>query len=264
MTHTSQALASSVYLKYLDFLNHSKPEYTERQAAYYLRRYAWLQNMANAMPCIVFMLNYATGKYPFMAGAFKHITGFDFDATNPGVQFAISRLHPDDAQVYLDVCFKKYLEYCRQSSDEQIANSRFSVNWRWLRSDNQYVQLLQQYVVLERDVNRNPVLMLGTITDISQYKTDNRVVFSIVRYDEKEGFKTIVYSGNNTIGHIVLTEREREVLALLVQGFSSKMIASQLSISQHTVNGHRRNLLSKTECANTADLCRYAVTNGLV
>lgn len=53
-----------------------------------------------------------------------------------------------------------------------------------------------------------------------------------------------------------LTPRERELLDLLAEGQSTKMIASQLNISNRTVDHHRANLMSKTSAANVADLIR--------
>jgi two-component system, NarL family, response regulator NreC len=54
-----------------------------------------------------------------------------------------------------------------------------------------------------------------------------------------------------------LTEREREVLKLIVQGKSTKEIATQLNISPKTVSVHRSNLMTKLNVHNTLDLLRY-------
>lgn len=51
-----------------------------------------------------------------------------------------------------------------------------------------------------------------------------------------------------------LSEREIEVLQLIVQGKTSKEIANLLFISKNTVDTHRRNILSKTELRNTKEL----------
>lgn len=51
-----------------------------------------------------------------------------------------------------------------------------------------------------------------------------------------------------------LTEREVEILELLMQNKSSKDIAEQLFVSKHTVDTHRRNILEKTGKRSTAEL----------
>jgi DNA-binding NarL/FixJ family response regulator len=61
-----------------------------------------------------------------------------------------------------------------------------------------------------------------------------------------------------------LSERETEVLRLIVQEFSNGEIAEKLFISIRTVDTHRRNLLEKLQVKNTAGLVRYAMEKGLV
>jgi len=63
---------------------------------------------------------------------------------------------------------------------------------------------------------------------------------------------------------LVLTQREKEVLALLCEGYSTNDIAEQLFLSGRTVEGHRRSLLEKTDTPNAVSLVRYAVEHGLV
>ena len=61
-----------------------------------------------------------------------------------------------------------------------------------------------------------------------------------------------------------LTPREREVLALIAQGKSTKELAGELGIAWRTAGCHRERLLSKLEARNTADLTRAAIRMGLV
>ena len=62
----------------------------------------------------------------------------------------------------------------------------------------------------------------------------------------------------------ILSKREIEVLELICQGKNNKKIADALFISPQTVKGHRRNLLAKTNCNNTASLVIYAVKNNFI
>lgn len=56
-----------------------------------------------------------------------------------------------------------------------------------------------------------------------------------------------------------ITKREKEVLKLIVEGFTSAEIAKRLYISSRTVETHRSNLMSKLGLKNTAALVRYAL-----
>jgi len=61
-----------------------------------------------------------------------------------------------------------------------------------------------------------------------------------------------------------LTDRERQVLRLIVGGKSNKEIALDLGISPKTVSVHRTNLMLKLNVQNTVELIRYASNNPLV
>jgi DNA-binding NarL/FixJ family response regulator len=59
-----------------------------------------------------------------------------------------------------------------------------------------------------------------------------------------------------------LTRREKQILALVVQGYTSKVIAGKLNLSPRTVDHHRSNLLKKFNMKNSVDLVNYALRNG--
>ncbi len=60
-----------------------------------------------------------------------------------------------------------------------------------------------------------------------------------------------------------ITDREREVLKLIVNEFTNQEIADKLFVSVRTIDAHRRNLLQKTGAKNTAGLVKYALKNKL-
>lgn len=62
---------------------------------------------------------------------------------------------------------------------------------------------------------------------------------------------------------INLTKREKEVLKLIAQEFTTQEIADQLFLSKHTIESYRKNLISKLEVRNLAGLTRYAIENGI-
>jgi FixJ family two-component response regulator len=68
-------------------------------------------------------------------------------------------------------------------------------------------------------------------------------------------------SPTSTGRDVHLTPREREVLAEILCGLSSKQIARGLAISPRTVEFHRAHLLQKHGAKKTADLVRTALAN---
>jgi DNA-binding CsgD family transcriptional regulator len=61
-----------------------------------------------------------------------------------------------------------------------------------------------------------------------------------------------------------LTAREKEILHLIADGYNSYEISETLFISIHTVNNHRKNIISKLETGSLPHLIRFAVSFGLV
>ncbi|HLT72795.1 MAG TPA: response regulator transcription factor [Cyclobacteriaceae bacterium] len=56
-----------------------------------------------------------------------------------------------------------------------------------------------------------------------------------------------------------ISPREKEVLGLVAQGLSTKLVADRLGISTRTVESHRINMLKKLKAGNTAELVRKAI-----
>jgi two-component system response regulator NreC len=65
-------------------------------------------------------------------------------------------------------------------------------------------------------------------------------------------------------GYDLLTNREREVLQLIAEGYSNQRIADELVISVKTVEAHKAHIMSKLHARNRTDLIRYAIKHGLV
>ena len=60
-----------------------------------------------------------------------------------------------------------------------------------------------------------------------------------------------------------LSAREREVLQLIAEGWSTKQIASHLYVSIKTIETHRRQIMKKLDLHSIADLTKYAIREGL-
>ena len=88
-------------------------------------------------------------------------------------------------------------------------------------------------------------------------------------YYEKEITRTIMSTFKKPLSYrtnvdVELTEREKDVIRLIVRGKSTEEIAEQLFISKHTVDTHRKHILAKLEVKNVAGIIRYAFQTGLV
>ncbi len=74
--------------------------------------------------------------------------------------------------------------------------------------------------------------------------------------ESEERLNKVEHKKNAQLSIATLTEREREVMNLAVQGASNKIIASRLGISHRTVEVHKSNIMHKTGASNLIDLVR--------
>lgn len=63
---------------------------------------------------------------------------------------------------------------------------------------------------------------------------------------------------------ITISDREIEIIQLIAEGYTNQQIAEKLFLSAHTVNTHRKNIMSKLGVKNTAGIVMYAVKSDLV
>jgi DNA-binding NarL/FixJ family response regulator len=62
----------------------------------------------------------------------------------------------------------------------------------------------------------------------------------------------------------VLTDREREIIQLVVEGRLTREIADTMNISAKTIDSHRSSAMRKLKLRTTAELVRYAIRSGMI
>ena len=84
--------------------------------------------------------------------------------------------------------------------------------------------------------------------------------------NSNDEYETLYYQ--NYGGQKILSERvsnrERDVLGLLIRGYTNPEIANKLNISQHTVKTHRKNAMTKTNAKNIAQLVAICIRQGIL
>lgn len=110
--------------------------------------------------------------------------------------------------------------------------------------------------------NSTPNLMITTIKEVAAkgFYYDTNVLKFIQEGLLNPSGKKLKSSFDSTY----FTTREKEVLQLICKQLTTNQIAEKLFISPRTVEGHRNNLLLKSESKNIAGLVIYAIQNKLV
>lgn len=108
--------------------------------------------------------------------------------------------------------------------------------------------------------NAHPEEMLKTINEVAEkgfYYNEN--VLQVLSDNFSPNKKIL-----NVLSNDFISNREREVLELICLQYSTAEIANKLFLSPRTVEGHRNNLLSKTQTKNVAGLVVFAIQNKIV
>jgi DNA-binding NarL/FixJ family response regulator len=64
--------------------------------------------------------------------------------------------------------------------------------------------------------------------------------------------------------YLQLTTSEKEIIALVAGGFTTKEIAQKRSVSHHTIMTHRKNIFRKLGVTNVSELVMYAIKTGVI
>lgn len=72
------------------------------------------------------------------------------------------------------------------------------------------------------------------------------------------------FENTNSDPEKALTDREREIVQLIAEGYTTRQIAEKLYISKKTVGNHRQHIGSKLDIHDIAGLTRYAIDRGII
>ncbi|BCY28029.1 response regulator transcription factor [Flavobacterium okayamense] len=100
------------------------------------------------------------------------------------------------------------------------------------------------------------------VTHIELLSVINKVI-SGEKYYEASIYNEYLKSNKNS-SDIEFTVRELDVLKLIMEEKTTAEIAEELGISNYTVEGHRKNLLQKTNSKNVVGLIKYTLVNNLI
>ena len=157
-------------------------------------------------------------------------------------------VHPDDLEVVRRID-KKVWEFLDTLPEEEKLTYKYIYEMRVL-DRGKYVRMIYQMRILAfKDDN---FLGMGIIDLAPEQSANTSVRFQIKNCLIDEVVPFTIESATD----VLLTPREREILALAKEGMFSKEISEKLNISIHTVNRHRQNILEKLQVDNIIEAIR--------
>ncbi|WP_207532441.1 response regulator [Desertivirga arenae] len=109
--------------------------------------------------------------------------------------------------------------------------------------------------------NAGPVEMKLAISEVAKGK---EFVCSEIGMDQIRRARR-AFAGNTCVNdNLLLTNRDKEILALVAEGLTNNEIADKIFTSRRTVEGHRQSLKEKAGAKNTAQLIAFAIRQGII
>jgi DNA-binding CsgD family transcriptional regulator len=208
-----------------------------------------------------YLFNLQTHQFDLVSPEVEKVLGYAQQTFS--VDFFLGNIHPEDAPLFIAI-EKEVTRFFSEKVAERIPNYKVRYDYRVRKSDGSYTRLLQQMAVFDVDERGAPLRTLGVHTDINYLKEYGKPVLSFIGLNGYPSYTDVPYGETSQDTPINLSKREREILYCLVEGKSSEEISKQLHLSLHTIVTHRKNILSKTGCANTAALISFAIKRGLI
>lgn len=170
--------------------------------------------------------------------------------------------HPEDLYRMTELGIE-YIKFAQRLPLDTKKHYKLTNDFRMKTKTNDWVRVTKSYICLELDTLGNFWLCLNTLNFSPDTNTGSPLKSRIVNILTGQTlFFPNLHSTEATVSP--LTERELQILDLLGQGYSSKIVAHILGMSLHTVNTHRQNMLKKTQLKNSAELIKYATETGLL
>jgi len=212
-----------------------------------------------------FILNFETFNMDFVSEGTQSLLGID------SIDFTLNKfldlLNPEDLEKIHEKEAASLNFKLNEIPKEDITKYKTVYILRVKLKNGETKTLLHQAKVLNLSKDGKVFQVMSIHTDITHLNPtiDHKISFissekpSYYSLDTGDGFN-LVENNFKTI----FTKREKEVIRGLSKGNDFNEIAKLLFVSPHTINTHKRNILKKSKCKNTAELIAKCIREGVI
>ena len=207
----------------------------------------------------------------FLSHNFTRVFGYPRKLFIDGdLQFLIKHIHPDDLSAFIFFAETSTLNAIPWKEAKEKAVYEFCC--RVKHYNGKWIWINQKVIVLSVTPDRHIDMALLLFDDCTATKqaelAQHRSIIEKSRKKSKLLEMLAPISNTQTKreklsvaleDHASLTLREKEIMQLVSQGFSSKEIAAKLFISKHTVESHRKHILRKLSVRNAPQMVHQSV-----
>ncbi|WP_231463709.1 LuxR C-terminal-related transcriptional regulator [Pedobacter sp. Leaf132] len=197
------------------------------------------------------VFNWSCMQYLSISNSIKTILGYEPEIfIKKGLNFSLSIIHPVDLDRVRAV-HQSIFEYYYKTPKSQRPKLRFGYNLRVRTKNQDYIHILRQSNFISFTDDGKPVIEYINCTDITGFSFNNVICLTVHLLSPSGTFEL---SHEQEFPEIDsnLSKREKEVLELASQGYTSKQIAAKLYLCTETIKSHRKHIIAKTGVGNMA------------
>jgi PAS domain S-box-containing protein len=219
-----------------------------------------LEMVMGTSPCLSWILDIRTQTFVLVSNNLENLLGYKASTFRKnGLAFLNDLMHPDEKKVI----WRRTTELWHSLQTLPVSQRqgyRFNRKYRLRRANGSYVCFLEQNSVLQTDFYGNVTHLFSVLSDVTDLLKTESAGSSVPVAAKLNGNSASSFQAPAP----KLSKREKQIVRLVAEGYSSKIIADQLFISHHTVNTHRRNIIEKTHSRNTSGLVQFAFNNRII
>ncbi len=172
----------------------------------------------------------------------------------------IDLVHPEDIPFVMEA-ERMSIAKVKEIGFEHYLDIKTSYCFRMKIADGSYQLFHHQSLHIAKDTAGRVTQSVNIHTNIQHLTPVNSYIVLVSGINGRNDFHQMQYQEKNS-GAIIpvnLTKREKEILHLLGQGYTSAEISERLVLSPHTVLTHRKNILKKSKARNSSELIRICI-----
>ena len=196
-----------------------------------------------------------------------HLTPFGKDEWKKYYPNFLQHIIPPEDFSYFFGASAFMIDFLEKADQEEKQHLKFSIYCRMQDKNKSLRWVVFQFPKIIYDKFGKSQCGLVCITDLGAFEIVNQPRMTIMNTKNKKNpyYLAVVDQKrieNLDIPHI--TKREREILVCIINGLKTPEIAEKLFISYHTVENHKRNLRTKTQCRTSGELVNFVLQNQLM
>jgi|GEM_PF-175078 len=212
-------------------------------------------------PFYYYVIDFYDMSLSHVSTGIEDIHGFDPEVVT--FNDVLETIHPDDVGFVADAESFLHKFFNERIAREKLLSYKMNYSFRSRMKDGEYALLNHQAILLSLDVDGRSGKSLNIHTRIDHLGNLNTRKISLIGLNGEPSYMNMTME--DTARPLpYFSKREKQILKLIAEGFSSNQISEKLFIATMTVKKHRQNILEKTDCKNIAQLINECARQGLI